>query len=153
MTSNAHVARRSRLPTRVWSLDDEYAEYSQHPDVAPRFGEYLIERGVLDRRQLLRALQLQDRVPRIRLGESAAVLGYMQLLMVEVLYEQFVKSQGHDRPPRAERGRAKSGRARGWPLSYAPPDCAVRAHSRMCRDVALQAAAISRDIRSARVPA
>src|SRR5258708_11140091 len=50
MTRYAHVARRSRIPTRVWSLDDEYVEYSEQQDAEPRFGEYLVARGVLDRR-------------------------------------------------------------------------------------------------------
>jgi hypothetical protein len=130
MTSNAHVARRSRVRTGVWSLDDEYVEYSQRDDAALKFGEYLVGRGVLDRSQLLSALQLQDRVPRIRLGESAAVLGYVHLLMVEVLYEQFVKSQGLHRPRRSAIGRAESRRGHGWALNYAPPDCASRARSR-----------------------
>jgi hypothetical protein len=139
MTSNEHVARRSRLPTRASVLGNEYLghehlgndylEYDQRSEVAPKFGEYLVERGVLDRRQLLRALQLQDRVARIRVGESAAVLGYVHLLMVEVLYEQFVRAQGLDRPKRSPRRRTQP---RGWPMTYAPPDCVQRARSRAC---------------------
>ena len=78
----------------------------QDEHVDPRFGEYLVDRGVLDRSQLLCALQLQDRVRRIRLGEAAAVLGYVHLLSVEILYEQFVRAHGHHRPRRA-RGRAR----------------------------------------------
>jgi len=78
---------------------------------------------VLDREQLLRALQLQDRVRRIRVGESAAMLGYIEFLMVEILYEQFVRSHGFDRPPRKD---TRAHRARGWRLAYAPPECATR---------------------------
>jgi hypothetical protein len=75
--------------------EEPYLEYSLRQDTELTFGEYLVGRGILDRYQLFRALQLQDRLPRIRLGESAAVLGYFHLLAVEVFYEQFVKSQGH----------------------------------------------------------
>lgn len=96
----ASVVRRSRLPTRVASREDQS---SPHENPEPRFGEYLVARGELDREQLLRALQFQDRVRRIRVGESAAMLGYIHFLMVEILYEQFVRSHGFDRPRRAAR--------------------------------------------------
>jgi hypothetical protein len=39
-------------------------------------GEFLVERRVLDRFQLFRALQMQDRVPGARLGDCAVALGY-----------------------------------------------------------------------------
>jgi hypothetical protein len=41
-----------------------------------QFGEYLVEQGLIDRYQLFRALQLQDRVPGVRLGEATAALGF-----------------------------------------------------------------------------
>ncbi len=41
-----------------------------------QFGEYLVERGLLDRYQLFLALQMQDRVPGVRLGEAAVALGF-----------------------------------------------------------------------------
>jgi hypothetical protein len=40
------------------------------------FGEYLVDQGLIDRYQLFRALQMQDRIPRVRLGEAAAALGF-----------------------------------------------------------------------------
>ena len=41
------------------------------------FGEFLVESRVIDRHQLLRALQLQDRRPGVRIGECIAALGYL----------------------------------------------------------------------------
>lgn len=51
------------------------------------FGEFLVERAAIDRFQLFRALQMQDRHPGVRLGECAAALGYLQISEVERLYE------------------------------------------------------------------
>ncbi|MEZ4400988.1 MAG: hypothetical protein R3B06_13260 [Kofleriaceae bacterium] len=50
------------------------------------FGEFLVDRGAIDRYQLLRALQMQDRHPGVRLGECAAALGYVPVADVERLY-------------------------------------------------------------------
>ena len=47
------------------------------------FGEYLVEEQVLDRFQLFRALQMQDRLPGVRLGECAAALGYAPINAIE----------------------------------------------------------------------
>ncbi len=47
------------------------------------FGEYLVERGAIDRYQLLRALQMQDRHPGVFLGECVAALGYLPYFEVE----------------------------------------------------------------------
>ena len=54
-----------------------------------RFGEFLVEQGVLDRAQLFRAMQMQDRNPGIRLGECAAALGYAPIGQIERAYRQF----------------------------------------------------------------
>ncbi len=54
-----------------------------------RFGEFLVERRALSRFELLRALQLQDRHPDIRIGECAAALGYLQFGEVETLLEEW----------------------------------------------------------------
>jgi hypothetical protein len=127
VATNAHVARRSRLPTSATKVDADYVEYSQREAGDLRFGEYLVERDVIDRYQLLRTLQHQDVQSMLRLGEAAAMLGYIPLLMVEVLYEQFVKSQGHHRPPRrAPKPSAESKQARDWCAGYEPPICAAR---------------------------
>ena len=75
-----------------------YFEYSAHGvDVIEdgleeiTFGEYLVDQGVLDRFQLFRALQMQDRLPGVRLGECAAALGYAPIGAIEKLYERFVQ--------------------------------------------------------------
>lgn len=41
------------------------------------FGEYLVEQGLLSRRQLLEAMMEQDRNPGIPLGEVIAFLGFL----------------------------------------------------------------------------
>lgn len=53
------------------------------------FGEYLVDQGVLDRYQLFRALQMQDRLPGVRLGEAAAALGYAPIGAIERVYVRF----------------------------------------------------------------
>ena len=53
------------------------------------FGEYLVDQGILDRYQLFRALQMQDRLPGVRLGEAAAALGYAPIGVVERLFTRF----------------------------------------------------------------
>jgi hypothetical protein len=53
------------------------------------FGEYLVDQGVLDRFQLFRALQMQDRLPGVRLGEAAAALGYAPIGAIERLFQRF----------------------------------------------------------------
>lgn len=53
------------------------------------FGEYLVDQGVVDRYQLFRALQMQDRTPGLRLGEAVAALGYAPIGAIERLYQRF----------------------------------------------------------------
>ena len=53
------------------------------------FGEYLVDQGVVDRFQLFRALQMQDRLPGVRLGEAVAALGYAPIGAVERLFVRF----------------------------------------------------------------
>ncbi|HWU88397.1 MAG TPA: hypothetical protein VN253_14020 [Kofleriaceae bacterium] len=53
------------------------------------FGEYLVEQGLIDRYQLFRALQLQDRTPGIRLGVAVAMLGYAPASAIERQYGRF----------------------------------------------------------------
>ena len=55
------------------------------------FGEFLVEKSVLDRYQLFRALQMQDRLPGVRLGECAAALGYAPIGKIERAYAEFAK--------------------------------------------------------------
>jgi len=53
------------------------------------FGEYLVDQEILDRFQLFRALQMQDRLPGVRLGEAAAALGYAPIGVIERLFQRF----------------------------------------------------------------
>lgn len=55
------------------------------------FGEFLVDQGVLDRFQLFRALQMQDRLPGVRLGEAAAALGYAPIGAIERFYQRFTQ--------------------------------------------------------------
>lgn len=55
------------------------------------FGEFLVEQQRLDRYQLFRALQMQDRHPGVRIGECAAALGYVQVAEIEKLYSSFAQ--------------------------------------------------------------
>ena len=49
------------------------------------FGEFLVDSRILDRHQLLCALQMQDRNPGARLGECVAALGFLHHAEVEAL--------------------------------------------------------------------
>ena len=53
------------------------------------FGEFLVDQRVLDRQQLFRAMQMQDRNPGVRLGECAAALGYAPIHAIERAYRCF----------------------------------------------------------------
>ncbi len=97
MAINAHIARKE-TPAPYANQSKEiqrYFEGSASVDVIEdglkevSFGEFLVEAGVLDRFQLFRALQMQDRLPGVRLGECAAALGYAPIAAIERLYERF----------------------------------------------------------------
>ena len=103
MTTNANVSRRKTVvvPTGNARMSRElhrYFEYS-HSGVEVlqdglqviAFGEFLVDQGVLDRYQLFRALQMQDRLPGVRLGEAAAALGYAPINAIERLFERYTK--------------------------------------------------------------
>ncbi len=49
------------------------------------FGEFLVESHIIDRHQLLCALQMQDRHPGARIGECVAALGYLHAAEVEAM--------------------------------------------------------------------
>jgi hypothetical protein len=96
--TNAHVRRVNATPVPTGQSNDlqRYFEHSQAGvDVEQdglkeiTFGEFLVDQGVLDRFQLFRALQMQDRMPGVRLGECAAALGYAPINAIERLYERF----------------------------------------------------------------
>jgi hypothetical protein len=53
------------------------------------FGEFLVQQQVIDRFQLFRALQLQDKIPGARLGACAVALGYARREAVEQLHTVF----------------------------------------------------------------
>ena len=90
--TNAYVSPNVRNKRELAS----YFEYSQSGVQVLEdglkeitFGEYLVEEQVLDRFQLFRALQMQDRLPGVRLGECAAALGYAPIHDVERAYRRF----------------------------------------------------------------
>ena len=94
--ATAHVI--SRHATKHIDIRS-YFEYSSHgvqveedglKEIA--FGEYLVEQGVIDRYQLFRALQMQDRIKGVRLGEAAAALGYVSIGAIEKMYAQLARA-------------------------------------------------------------
>ncbi len=96
MQANAHVMARAE--TKLQKDIHHYFEYSNSgvevledglQEIS--FGEYLVDQGVLDRYQLFRALQMQDRMPGIRLGECAAALGYAPISKIEKLYAKLAQ--------------------------------------------------------------
>lgn len=60
------------------------------------FGEYLVDQEVVDRFQLFKALQMQDRLPGVRLGEAVAALGFAPIGAIERLYVRFQQLQTVD---------------------------------------------------------
>nr|HEX4317039.1 hypothetical protein [Kofleriaceae bacterium] len=93
-------ANTAALPTPVRNQADlrRYFEYSASGVEVVEdglkeisFGEFLVEQGVLDRYQLFRALQMQDRLPGVRLGECAAALGYAPIGKIERMFSEFAK--------------------------------------------------------------
>lgn len=103
MQVNAHIARKSTAlpyPAGVPNAKDLHRYFEYTPEggevVAEglqevSFGEYLVQHDVLDRYQLFRALQMQDRLPGVRLGECAAALGYVPAATIERLYGEFTQ--------------------------------------------------------------
>jgi hypothetical protein len=104
MQVNAHIARKTPTPsaTNNKDLQDYFESSSSGIDVVEHglkeisFGEFLVEQQVLDRFQLFRALQMQDRLPGVRLGECAAALGYAPINAIERLYERFANLNAVD---------------------------------------------------------
>jgi hypothetical protein len=93
---SAHIMRKATV-TNDRDLKS-YFEYSQSGVQVVEdglkeisFGEYLVEEQVLDRFQLFRALQMQDRLPGVRLGECAAALGYAPIAAIEKIYTRFLQ--------------------------------------------------------------
>ena len=90
--ATAHVVNRAATKHTDLRTYFEYAsqgiEVEQDGLKEISFGEYLVESGVIDRFQLFRALQMQDRIKGVRLGEAAAALGYVSIGAVEKLYAQ-----------------------------------------------------------------
>ena len=103
MQLNAHVLnRRGETQTN----QSELAHYFEYSNAGVEvledglkeisFGEYLVEKAVVDRFQLFRALQMQDRLPGVRLGEAVAALGFVPIKQIEKLYAAFTKIDAVD---------------------------------------------------------
>ncbi|HTR55229.1 MAG TPA: hypothetical protein VMJ10_31320 [Kofleriaceae bacterium] len=86
-TSTRETTRRELQHYFVYSPEGIEVVHDGLQEVG--FGEYLVAEGVLDRFQLFRALQMQDRLPGVKLGECAAALGYAPIGAIERLYERF----------------------------------------------------------------
>jgi hypothetical protein len=84
------IARNADELKRYFEYSESGIEVLEEGLKEVTFGEYLVERGVVDRFQLFRALQLQDRMPGVKLGEAAAALGYAPIAAIEKLYREFV---------------------------------------------------------------
>ena len=91
--TNSYVTKKVRNERDLRS----YFEYSKSGvDVVSdglkeiTFGEFLVEEQVVDRFQLFRALQMQDRTPGARLGECVAALGYAPIAAIEKIYTRFL---------------------------------------------------------------
>ena len=54
-----------------------------------RFGEFLVQEGAIDRAQLFRAMQIQDRLPQMPIGQCVVALGYLTMSEVEWMYQRF----------------------------------------------------------------
>ncbi len=98
MQTNTNIAPRAKTIARNDQDLRHYFEYSQNGIEVVEdglkeisFGEYLVEEQVLDRYQLFRALQMQDRLPGVRLGECAAALGYAPIAAIEKIYSRFLQ--------------------------------------------------------------
>ena len=101
MLTNAHVRRATATPVPTAKNETDLQKYFEYSQAGVdmigdglkeiSFGEFLVEQGVLDRFQLFRALQMQDRLPGVRLGECAAALGYAPINAIERLYERFAQ--------------------------------------------------------------
>ena len=74
------------------SVQTEIIELTQL--AAPKragFGEFLVQQQILNRLQLFRVLQMQDRVPGARLGACAVALGYAARTRIEHMHDVFAR--------------------------------------------------------------
>jgi len=86
-----HEAKHARELRRYFEYSQSGVEVLQDGLEEISFGEYLVAEGVVDRFQLFRALQMQDRLPGVRLGECLAALGYAPIAKVEQLSIAFAR--------------------------------------------------------------
>ena len=100
VVASLHRKVTDRPPTDARNKRDlvHYFEYSPHGVVVEAdglkeipFGEYLVEHALINRYQLFRAMQMQDRHPAVRIGECVAALGYLQISEIERAYERFLR--------------------------------------------------------------
>jgi hypothetical protein len=82
----------SSVRTRVHTVFIELTELATR--TPPTFGEFLVQHDVLDRVQLFRALQLQDRRPGLPLGQCAVALGYAPRESIEAHHARFAEAVG-----------------------------------------------------------
>ena len=56
-----------------------------------RFGEFLVQENSIDRAQLFRALQMQDRLSGMALGQCIVALGYLTAGELEWLHDRYTQ--------------------------------------------------------------
>lgn len=80
---------RRREIAHYFEYSDEGIEVLEDGLQEVQFGEFLVERRVVTRQQLFRALSEQDRHPGVRLGEIIAALGYAPYSTIDRLLGDF----------------------------------------------------------------
>ncbi len=85
----ANLVKRDREITSYFELESAGIEIVEEGLQEMPFGEFLVERGVLTRAQLLEAMMEQDRNPGIPLGEVIAWLGHMSYEDVDRLLTEW----------------------------------------------------------------
>jgi|RhiMetdeSRZDD1v2_1073273.scaffolds.fasta_scaffold1721776_1 hypothetical protein len=57
-----------------------------------RFGEFLVQEGAIDRAQLFRGLQMQDRLAGMALGQCIVALGYLTAGEMESAHDRYTQA-------------------------------------------------------------
>jgi hypothetical protein len=83
------VKQKQRQIAHYFEYSDHEIEVLQDGLQEVQFGEYLVERSVVTRQQLFRALTEQDRHPGVRLGEIVAALGYAPYSQIDRMLSEF----------------------------------------------------------------
>jgi hypothetical protein len=83
MAGTVMAAEMTRELRRYFEYSNAGVDVVEDGLVEMNFGEFLVEQRIIDRYQLLCALQMQDASPGVRLGDCIAALGYLPYQEVE----------------------------------------------------------------------